>query len=72
VLGGDLNLRYGDSPDVRSCVPADHLREDDGGVQQVVATADFTVRSRRLIEMAGTTDHPSLLVALTVPVPDPG
>jgi endonuclease/exonuclease/phosphatase family metal-dependent hydrolase len=69
VLGGDLNLRFGDTPDVRSCVPAGHLRTDDGGVQQVVATADLTVRFSKLIEMDGTTDHPSLLVALTVPGP---
>src|SRR5439155_23571834 len=32
VLGGDLNLRYGGSPDVRSCVPSRYLRADDGGV----------------------------------------
>jgi endonuclease/exonuclease/phosphatase family metal-dependent hydrolase len=67
VLGGDLNLRYGGSPDVRDCVPAGHLRTDDGGVQQVVATTDLAVRFSRLVEMDGTTDHPSLLVAFTVP-----
>jgi endonuclease/exonuclease/phosphatase family metal-dependent hydrolase len=66
VLGGDFNLRPGGSPDVRSCLPSGYLREDDGNVQQVVATADFAVRSTRLIGMNGMTDHPSLLVALTV------
>jgi endonuclease/exonuclease/phosphatase family metal-dependent hydrolase len=66
VLGGDLNLRNGESPDVESCLPAGYLREDDGEVQQVVATTDFTVRSSRLIGMDETTDHPSLLVVLTI------
>lgn len=66
VVAGDLNLRDGDPPEVRGCVPPDHLRADDGGVQHVVATADFSVRSIRSVEMAGTTDHPSLLVVLDV------
>ena len=64
VLGGDLNLTYGGSPDVRSCVPSGYLRADDGAVQQILATADFRVRSTRSIGMHGTTDHPGLLVAL--------
>ncbi|NJC74080.1 endonuclease/exonuclease/phosphatase family protein [Planosporangium thailandense] len=67
VLGGDLNLRYRGSPDVRSCVPSGYLRDDDGGVQQIVATAEFVLSSRRSIGMDGTTDHPGLLVALTIP-----
>jgi endonuclease/exonuclease/phosphatase family metal-dependent hydrolase len=67
VLGGDLNLRYGGSPDVRSCVPSGYLRTDDGGVQHVMATTDFTVRSSSPISLGGTTDHPGLLVTLTVP-----
>jgi endonuclease/exonuclease/phosphatase family metal-dependent hydrolase len=66
VLGGDLNLTYGGSADVRSCVPSGYPHKDDGAVQHVVATTDFTVRSTKLIGMDGTTDHPSLLVALTV------
>ncbi|MEH0934693.1 endonuclease/exonuclease/phosphatase family protein [Micromonospora psammae] len=69
VLGGDLNLRHGGSPDVRSCVPSGFLRVDDGAVQQVVATADVVVRSRRSIGMGGTTDHPSFLVTLTIAHP---
>jgi endonuclease/exonuclease/phosphatase family metal-dependent hydrolase len=67
VLGGDLNLTYGGAPDLRSCVPSGYRREDDGAVQQIVATTDFTISSSRLIGMDGTTDHPSLLVALTIP-----
>jgi len=65
VLGGDLNLRYGGSADVRSCVPSGYPQRHDGGAQHVVATTDFTVSSSRLIGMDGTTDHPSLLVVLT-------
>lgn len=65
VLGGDLNLRFDGSPDVRSCVPSGYLRRGDGGVQEIVATTDFTVSFGRSIAMGGTTDHPGLLVALT-------
>ncbi len=65
VLGGDLNLRPGGSPDVRACLPRGYLRAGDGAVQQVVATTDFVVGGRRSIGMAGTTDHASFLVTLT-------
>jgi endonuclease/exonuclease/phosphatase family protein len=65
VLGGDFNLTYDRSPDVRSCLPSGYLREGDGGVQDVLATTDFTAISDRSIGMGGTTDHPGLLVALT-------
>jgi hypothetical protein len=63
ILGGDLNLR-GDSSDLRTCLPAMDRRIDDGGVQAVVATPQFTVQSRRMIGMQATTDHPGLLVTL--------
>jgi hypothetical protein len=66
VLGGDLNLSHGSSPDVGSCVPPGYLRKDDNAVQQIMATADLTLISSMLIGMDETTDHPSLLVALTV------
>ncbi len=66
VVGGDLNLRGG-STDLRACVPATDRRADDGGVQEVVATSPFTVASRRSIDMQATTDHPGLLVTLTLP-----
>lgn len=65
VLGGDLNLRAGSS-DLRTCLPATDRRADDGGVQEVVATPEFTVASRRSIGMQATTDHPGLLVTLTL------
>jgi hypothetical protein len=64
VLGADLNLRPGGTPDVRSCVPVGHTRVDDGGVQNVVATPGLAVTGRRFVDMAGTTDHPGLLVDL--------
>jgi len=66
VLGGDLNLTSGGSPDVRSCVPSRSRHNHDGSVQHVVATRDFTVDASQAIAMNGTTDHPSLLVAFTV------
>ena len=65
VLGGDLNLRVGGSPDVRSCVPPGYLEQSDGGVQDIVATTALTFRFGRSISMRGTTDHPGLLVELT-------
>ena len=71
VLGGDLNLRSGGSPDVRSCVPAGDGRADDGLVQHVVASSGLTISSLRTIGMLGT-DHPGLLVTLTrEPFPEP-
>ncbi|MGK5442734.1 endonuclease/exonuclease/phosphatase family protein [Micromonospora sp. URMC 105] len=66
VLGGDLNLRYGGSPDVRSCVPPGYLRIDDGAVQQLMATTDVTICCSRSIGMRGATDHPGLLATLTI------
>ena len=65
VVGGDLNLRSGGSPDVRSCVPPGDRRVDDGAVQHVVASPEFAVDSRRTIRMRAT-DHPGLLVTLTL------
>jgi endonuclease/exonuclease/phosphatase family metal-dependent hydrolase len=64
VLGGDLNLGSGDSPDLMSCLPADSALADDGGAQHVVATPEFVVDSSRTIDLGGATDHPGLLVTL--------
>jgi hypothetical protein len=61
VLGGDLNL----GSEAQSCLPPGYSRVDDGARQHIVATADFTVRSRTTISMHGTTDHPGLLADLT-------
>lgn len=71
VLGGDLNLRVGGTPDVRSCVPDDDQRVDDGGVQNVVVTPEFVVASRRALDMGATTDHPGLLITLDRQPPAP-
>ena len=66
VLGGDLNLRSGGSPDAQSCLPPGYGRADDGATQHIVATTDLTVRSSRSISMHGTTDHPGFLVDLAI------
>ena len=53
--------------------PAGARRADDGVVQHVVATPEFLVDDRRTIGMHAT-DHPALLVTLTVagsPAPGP-
>lgn len=66
LLGADLNLTSGGSPDVRGCLTPGYHRADDGSRQYVVATSDFTVRSSKSISLHGTTDHPGLLVDLTI------
>ncbi|MEU8154336.1 endonuclease/exonuclease/phosphatase family protein [Micromonospora sp. NPDC048986] len=66
VLGGDLNLRAGHDPDVRSCTPPGHQRVDDGRLQHVTATTDITLCCRSLVPMHGATDHPGLLVTLAI------
>jgi hypothetical protein len=65
VFGGDLNLGSGDGPELRSCLPADAVAVDDGGLQHVVATPEFVVSGSRRIDLRGTTDHPGLLVTLS-------
>ena len=65
VLGGDLNLRYGARPDMRSCMPPGYLHRGDGDLQHILATSNFAVRSSSVIDMGRTTDHPGLLVALS-------
>ncbi|MGQ5264715.1 endonuclease/exonuclease/phosphatase family protein [Micromonospora sp. ZYX-F-536] len=66
VLLGDLNLRSGGSPDVRSCVPPDYLRIDDGALQHAMATTDVRICCRRAVSMRGATDHPGLLATLRI------
>jgi hypothetical protein len=66
VLGGDLNLHVGGSPDVRSCLPVGDRRVDDGGVQDIVVTPEFVIASHELINMHVTTDHPGLLATLAL------
>ncbi|WP_410814004.1 endonuclease/exonuclease/phosphatase family protein [Micromonospora sp. 067-2] len=66
VLLGDLNLRRGGTPDVRSCVPSGYLRIDDGALQHVMATTDARICCGRSVGMHGATDHPGLLATLTI------
>jgi endonuclease/exonuclease/phosphatase family metal-dependent hydrolase len=67
VVAGDLNLGSGDSPELKSCLPAGSALVDDGGQQHVVATPEFVVQGSRSIDLRGTTDHPGLLVTLARP-----
>ena len=64
VLGADLNLGSGDSPDLKACLPPHSALVDDGGSQHVVATPEYVVDDHRTIDLRGTTDHPGLLVTL--------
>jgi hypothetical protein len=64
ILGADLNLPAGGRPSPQSCLPSGYLRADDGARQDVVASPGFTLRSRTVIDMHGTTDHPALFVEL--------
>jgi endonuclease/exonuclease/phosphatase family metal-dependent hydrolase len=64
VLGGDLNLGSGDSPDLQACLPPGSALVDDGGPQHVVGTPEFVVDTFETIDLRGTTDHPGLLVTL--------
>lgn len=65
VVAGDLNLDERGSPRVQDCDPPGFSRRDDGGVQHVYATEDLSPTRTTRIDMAGTTDHPGLLVTLT-------
>ncbi|MEV1075388.1 endonuclease/exonuclease/phosphatase family protein [Micromonospora parva] len=66
VLAGDLNLRAGHDPDVRTCTPTGHQRVDDGRLQHITATPDITICCRTVVPMQEATDHPGLLATLTV------
>jgi hypothetical protein len=63
VVGGDLNLTDGGSPNAGESLPAGWLRAGDGGVQHILATADHIVVSTRRFGMTYT-DHAALLVTL--------
>lgn len=65
ILGADLNLRADGSPSPQACLAHGYQRADDGLLQDVIASG-ATIRSRTVIDMRGTTDHPGLLVVLTV------
>jgi hypothetical protein len=70
VVAGDFNLRYNQwnpfQPNVQDCVPSGFFRKGDGSVQHIMAaSARFNFVATEVIGMAGTTDHPALLVRLT-------
>ena len=68
VVGGDLNLGSGDSPDLVSCLPQGSAMVDDEGQQHVVATPEFVVDGSETLDLGDTTDHPGLLVTLAARV----
>ena len=65
VVGGDLNLRTGGgATGVEACVPAGWSRADDGAVQHVLVSADFTVTSVSTAPLTYS-DHDALVVDLS-------
>lgn len=66
VIGGDLNMKFGGSPNAQSCVPTGYFRKGDGDVQHIMATTDLAFSSSRTIAMTHT-DHNGWFVALTAP-----
>ncbi|MGB3444852.1 MAG: endonuclease/exonuclease/phosphatase family protein [Actinophytocola sp.] len=66
VVSGDLNLRYQGNPDAQDCNRSGFYRKGDGSVQHVFASTNLTFVSTSKIDMAGTTDHPGLLVTVTM------
>lgn len=64
ILGADLNLSSGQSPNAQSCMPPGFLRTDDGGTQDIVVSAPLTITATRSLDMNGTTDHPGLFADL--------
>lgn len=66
VVAGDLNLKYGGSPNVQNCVPSGWYRKGDGDVQHVTATNDLAFQSGQSIGMSHT-DHDAWLVSFKTP-----
>jgi endonuclease/exonuclease/phosphatase family metal-dependent hydrolase len=65
IVAGDLNLRDTGPVNVRDC-DRTFEHQSDGQVQHVFATTNFTFVSAQLMDMAGTTDHPALLITFTL------
>ncbi|WP_344386598.1 endonuclease/exonuclease/phosphatase family protein [Asanoa iriomotensis] len=57
VVGGDFNLG-----DLTPCLPPNYVTDSDGGVQHVAVAGAARTGRQRVIDMAGTTDHPALSV----------
>ena len=66
LIGGDFNLRERGTPALGSCEPPRYRDTGDGGVQHVVTTRDLAPTATSTLDMARTTDHPGLLVTLTL------
>ncbi len=66
VVSGDLNLRYGGSPNVQNCVPPGYYRKGDGNVQHFTTTANMTFSFSQRIALQYT-DHDGWLVGVTTP-----
>jgi hypothetical protein len=66
VVGGDLNLRYGGSPNAQDCVPPGWFRKGDGSVQHILATNDLRFVGSRKVGLQHT-DHPGWLVIVGAP-----
>ena len=64
VVGGDLNLRFGGTPDMRACVPAGYTHFENGGLQHLLASV--RLRSPTVVDMRRTTDHQGLLATVFV------
>jgi hypothetical protein len=67
VVVGDFNLHDDRSPGIRDCDPAGFARRGDGSVQHTYASDDLSFSTTTKIDMAGTTDHPGLLITLAHP-----
>lgn len=67
VVVGDFNLHGRGSPSMRDCDRSGFSRRGDGSVQHLYASEDLRFTTVAKIDMAGTTDHPGLLVTLTRP-----
>lgn len=66
LLGADLNLRYGGSPDAQACVPGGFYRKGDGSVQHFIASSNLSFVSTQKIGMSHT-DHPAWFMKMTAP-----
>ncbi|MFB9903602.1 endonuclease/exonuclease/phosphatase family protein [Allokutzneria oryzae] len=67
LFSGDMNLRYKGDPDAQSCNRTGFYRKGDGALQHVFASTKFTFVKSSTLSMEGTTDHPALVVELSVP-----
>ncbi len=56
VVAGDLNMKFGGSPNVQSCVPAGWYRKGDGDVQHFMATNSLSFGYGTAVDLSFT-DH---------------